>query len=276
MQPHRIEDWDDPRVADYRNLKDADLLRRDRFIVEGRGNLQVLLTQSTHRPHSILLSERAWHSLRDELTDPAIAETLYVAEQSVLDRVVGFSIHRGVLASCPRPALPSAAALTESVLGRGANARLVVLEGLTNHDNVGGIFRSAMAFGVQGVLLCARSCDPLYRKATRTSMGGSLIVPYARAESVPDTLSSLRAKGFSVVALDPDPAGQDLAALSASALGPVALVVGTEGAGLSEAACAEATHRVRIDMEPNVDSLNVSVATAIALHRFRPDYPGRP
>ena len=148
--------------------------------------------------------------------------------------------------------------------------RLLVLEGLTNHDNVGGIFRNAMALGADAVLLCARSCDPLYRKAIRTSMGGSLVVPFSRVSDLGAFLDDLVDRDVSVVALDPDPGGVDLSALEVGRLGDAALLVGTEGAGLSGAALASATHRVRIDMEPEVDSLNVSVAAAIALHRLRP------
>ena len=150
-------------------------------------------------------------------------------------------------------------------------ARFVVLEGLANHDNVGGIFRNAMALGADAILLCPRCCDPLYRKAIRTSMGGSLVVPFARADDLPDLLTGLTALGVAVVALDPGPGGCDLAALDPNDLGDAALLVGTEGEGLSELALAAARYRARIAMEPGVDSLNVSVAAAIALHRLRPD-----
>ncbi|MEM9174337.1 MAG: RNA methyltransferase [Myxococcota bacterium] len=275
MDPVRIERLEDPRVSDYRNLKDAQLARdRDRFVVEGRGNLQVLLARSTFAPDSILLSERAFAGLAAALAEAKPACPVYVASQSVLDEIVGFAIHRGVLAVCPRPIandpLALARARLEAVRAQGRPARFVLLEGLTNHDNVGGIFRSAMALGVDAVLLCAQSCDPLYRKAIRTSMGGSLVVPFARASDFGRLLDDLAALGLEVVALDPAPQGVDLADLDPDALGDAALLVGTEGAGVSVRALARATRRVRIDMEPEVDSLNVAVAASIALHRLRP------
>ena len=275
----RIEHLGDPRVADYVNLKDAQLARgRDRFIVEGRGNLRVLLDRSSIAPASLLLSDRALGSLEDELAASGPGCPVYVAAQSVLDEIVGFAIHRGVLATCPRPVLPDPLELARDVISaareRGRAARFVLLEGLTNHDNVGGIFRNAMALGADAVLLCPRSCDPLYRKAIRTSMGGSLVVPFARATDFASLLDGLVALGASVVALDPDPRGMDLAALDPAVLGDAALLMGTEGAGVSDEALSRATQRVRIDMEPDVDSLNVSVAAAIALHRLRSDAPG--
>ncbi len=275
----RIEHLGDPRVADYVNLKDAQLARgRDRFIVEGRGNLRVLLDRSSIAPASLLLSDRALGSLEDELAASEPGCPVYVAAQSVLDEIVGFAIHRGVLATCPRPVLPDPLELARDVIAaareRGRAARFVLLEDLTNHDNVGGIFRNAMALGADAVLLCPRSCDPLYRKAIRTSMGGSLVIPFARAADFASLLDGLVALGASVVALDPDPRGLDLAALDPALLGDAALLMGTEGAGVSDEALSRATHRVRIDMEPDVDSLNVSVAAAIALHRLRPDARG--
>ena len=274
MEPVRIDALDDPQIADYRNLKDVQLAReRDRFIVEGRGNLRVLLERSSFRPDSILLSERAWGALERELAERAPDCPIYLAAQPVLDGIVGFAIHRGVLAACPRPPGRDPLALVregrERARAEGRAARFVLLEGLTNHDNVGGILRSSMALGADAVLLCPRSCDPLYRKAIRTSMGGSLVVPFARAQDFGALLDGLVALGIAVVALDPDPEGTDLAALDPRTLGDAALLLGTEGEGVSADALRRATHRVRIDMEPGVDSLNVSVAAAIALHRLR-------
>jgi len=274
----QIEHAEDPRIADYRNLKDAQLARdRRRFIVEGRGNLRVLLDRSSFRPESILLSERAYHSLEAELPTGAEAPPIYRAEQAVLDGIVGFPIHRGVLAVCSRGEAVDPMSLAKSLLAKEPAPRIVVLEGLTNHDNVGGIFRNAMGLGARGIFLCERTADPLYRKAIRTSMGGSLVVPFARSArgaqddgaGIGALLKGLRSLGFVVCALDPDPAGVDLLALEPAGLGPVALLVGTEGEGLSEEALRASDYRVRIEMEAGVDSLNVSVAAAIALHRFR-------
>jgi tRNA G18 (ribose-2'-O)-methylase SpoU len=153
-------------------------------------------------------------------------------------------------------------------------ARIVVLEGLTNLDNVGLIFRNAMALGARAVLLCPRTCDPLYRKAIRTSMGGSLCVPFARAENLPELLLGLRELGFEVLAFDPGEPGVEIQSLNASRLGPTALLFGTEGPGLSAQALATADRRVRIAMEEGVDSLNVAVSAGIALSLLRPAEAG--
>jgi tRNA G18 (ribose-2'-O)-methylase SpoU len=282
MEPQRIEHLDDPRVADYRNLRDATLAReRDRFIVEGRGNLFVLLERSPLRPASLLLSERAWRVLADRIRASGVDGPLYLASQDVLDGIAGFSIHRGVLASCARPepvdALALARRLAEHARVEGGRPpRLLVLEGLTNPDNVGGVFRNAMGLGGDAVLLCPRTCDPLYRKAIRTSMGGALCVPFARSPDLGGLLRGLKDAGYRCLAFDPAPAGRDLATLDPRGLGPAAIVLGTEGDGLTRETLAASDLRVRIAMEPGVDSLNVAVASAIELHRLRVESSGQP
>lgn len=270
-----VSDLDDPRLADYRNLRDAELVaRRGRFIVEGRGNLRVLLARSAFRPESILLGEAAFSALRADLEAHAGALPIFVAPQPVLDAVVGFKIHRGALAACLRPSPRDPDALAGEVLARFPAARVVVLEGVRDADNVGGVFRNAMALGARAVFACDRSCDPLYRKAIRTSMGGVLCVPFARTGELAGFLARLRARGFSIWAFDPKPPGDPLDRIAAQAAGPVALLFGTEGEGLSEAALSAADRRVRIGMEPGVDSLNVATAAAIGLHVLRPPADG--
>jgi tRNA G18 (ribose-2'-O)-methylase SpoU len=272
MQTVPVDDFDDPRLADYRNLKDAALAHeRGRFIVEGAGTLRVLLGRSQHRPDSILLSERAYAALRNELDAFAPDCPVYVGAQDLLDRVVGFPIHRGCLAACPRPSVDDPLALARAALAREPAPRLLVLEGLTNLDNVGLVFRNAMALGARAVLLCPRCCDPLYRKAVRTSMGGTLCVPWARAHDLPWLLETLRAEGFTLLALDPAAENEGIDGIAAAGPGPSALLLGTEGAGLSPATRAAADRRVRIAMEPGVDSLNVAVAAGIALAYLRRD-----
>ncbi len=269
-----IRDFGDPRLVDYQNLKDATLAsQRGRFIVEGRGNLELLFARSSYTAVSILLSERAERSMALWLKETEPDCPVYVAGQPVLDRVVGFPIHRGCLAACERGEARDAMALAAALLEDEAAPRIIVLEGLSNHDNVGGIFRNAMALGGRGVILCPQTCDPLYRKAIRTSMGGSLCVPFARAADWPVVLGRLRDQGYEVVALDPGRAGIELDAFDARSLGPTALLLGTEGAGLSDAALVYADHCIRIGMEAGVDSLNVSVAAAIALHSLRDPRP---
>ena len=270
VQPETVTDLKDPRLDDYRNLKDATLAgARGCFIVEGRGTLRVLLSRSHYRPDSILLNERSFAALEDDLAEFEPACPVYVAGQSLLDRVVGFPIHRGCLASCTRDELPDPLELARRVTRQEAAPRLVVLEELTNLDNVGLIFRNAMALGARGVLLCPRSCDPLYRKAIRTSMGGSLCVPFARAQNLPGLLLGLRELGFEVLAFDPAGPGVEIQSLDVSRLGPTALLFGTEGRGLSEQALVAADRRVRIAMEEGVDSLNVAVSAGIALSLLR-------
>lgn len=270
MQVERVDDFEDLRIADYQNVKDKRLLAaRGRFIVEGRVNLRVMLERSSFAPDSILLSERTYRLMEAELARLAPSCPIYVADQPVLDRVVGFPVHRGCLSAGSRGAPVDPMVLVRSLLAKYAAPRIVVLEAVLNLDNMGGIFRNAMGLGGRAVLLCPRSVDPLYRKAIRTSMGATLVVPFARADDLGALLDGLKDVGFEVLALDPADVGVDLDDLVASEIGPVAILLGTEGDGISEAALARADRRVRIGMEPGVDSLNVSVAAGIALHRLR-------
>lgn len=270
LRRHRVSDLADPRLADYRNLRDASLRdARDRFIVEGRGNLRVLLGQSAHRPESLLLSEAASAALAADLEAYGRDLDVFEAPQSVLDAIVGFELHRGALAVCRRPVARDPQALVAEVRALEPAPRIVVLEEVRDADNVGGIFRNAMALGARAVVLDGRSCDPLYRKAVRTSMGGALRVPFARTSALVEFLAALRESGFAVLALDPKDSSDAIETLSAEADRPIALLVGTEGDGLSQAARAAATRRVRIGMEPGVDSLNVATAVAIGLHALR-------
>ena len=273
MQRVTINDFEDERLDIYRNLKDSTLaISRGRFIVEGRGNLLVMLSHSAHRPESILLSERTSASIEAELA-PLVEPgcPVYVAGQSILDRVVGFPIHRGCLAAALRPSAVNALEIAREALEREAAPRLVLLEGLTNLDNVGLIFRNAMALGGRAILLCPRSCDPLYRKAIRTSMGGTLCVPFARADDFEKLLAGLKELGFQILAFDPGEESVEIREFASSRPGPIALLFGTEGPGLSDEALAQADQRIRIAMEPGVDSLNVGVAAGIGLSLLRAD-----
>jgi len=270
MQREPVTDLEDPRLDDYRNLKDATLAgARGRFIVEGRGTLRVLLSRSHFRPDSILLNERSFAALEADLAEFEPDCPIYVGGQPLLDRVVGFPIHRGCLAACARDKLQDPLDLARRLKDQEAAPRIIVLEGLTNLDNVGLIFRNAMALGARAVLLCPRTCDPLYRKAIRTSMGGSLCVPFARAENLPELLLGLRELEFQVLAFDPGEPGIEIRSVDASRLGATALLFGTEGPGLSAQALAAADRRVRIAMEEGVDSLNVAVSAGIALSLLR-------
>jgi tRNA G18 (ribose-2'-O)-methylase SpoU len=255
-----IASIDDPRLAAYRTLADpAALIRSGLLVAEGRLVVRRLLVGGRFAVHSILVTSAARQWLADVLIDEG-GVPVFVVEQGVMNAVAGFNIHRGCLALAERPAC---ATLTAADLG--AASRVLVLEGVNNPDNIGGLFRSAAAFGVNLVVLGPGCSDPWYRKAIRTSMAATLQVPFVAAGAWPDGLDLLRGHGFALVALSP---ARDATAIedmprNASKL---ALLVGAEGEGLSPAALAHADHVVRIAMTPGVDSLNVTVAASIALH----------
>ena len=264
-----IDALDDPRLDLYRDIKDPHMRRREGlFVVEGRFTLRCLIEASPHDPISVLTSPPARRALQDVLDGLDGATPIYEAPNQVLRELAGFHLHRGCLALSRRP---DDSALDELLLRAqrpDGSSLLVVLEGLTNHDNVGGIFRNAMALGADAVLLCPRCCDPLYRKAIRTSLGGAFCVPFARVDNWPGGLGRLREAGYQLVALDPS--GESIAAAARQGLPRrVALILGTEGAGLSAEALEQADLRLKIEMAPGMDSLNVATASGIALHHFR-------
>ncbi|HEX5066240.1 MAG TPA: RNA methyltransferase [Myxococcota bacterium] len=263
MQPVRVESLDDPRLAAYRNVRDADLRGGESFVAEGRLNVRRLLSASRFRTRSVFVTEAGFAGIRDALERSAAGTRVYLASQQLMNGVVGYSMHRGCLAEGVRGSEPGFEALLEA----GRPPRLcVALEDVTNAENVGAIFRNALAFGAGAVLLTPRCVDPLYRRSIRVSMGASLRVPFARAREWPSELARLRAGGLFVVAL----ATRGAQPLSALRLPPAArgaaLVVGNEGEGLSEAALAHADVCVSIPMAAGIDSLNAGTATGIALH----------
>jgi tRNA G18 (ribose-2'-O)-methylase SpoU len=189
---------------------------------------------------------------------------VFVSDAGTLAEIAGYEVHRGCLALVHRPAEIPADALIASVRS------LVVLEAVSNADNVGGVFRNAAAFGAGGVLLSPSCCDPLYRKAIRTSMGATLRVPFARAVAWPDAIGQLAAAGFITVALTPREPSESLEIFAARPRpARIALIVGTEGTGLSAAVEDAADYRVRIPITGDIDSLNLAVATGIALYELR-------
>ena len=266
--PHHISitDPDDPRLDDFRAIADPALLRtRGLFVAEGRLVVRRLLSEPSYRVRAVLVTAAAHGAVKDALARRPDTHA-YVVPLALIARITGFHIHRGCLAIGERPDTPDAADL----LVRRPR-RLVVLEAVGNPDNVGGIFRNALAFGSGGVVLDPASADPLYRKAIRVSSGAALLVPYARARQWPAALRTIAAAGYGVVALTPAPDAADLeeAAGQWPADRPLALLLGAEGAGLSSAALACADLHVRIRIDTAVDSLNVAVAAGIALHAFR-------
>jgi tRNA G18 (ribose-2'-O)-methylase SpoU len=253
--------FDDPRVADYARVGDAALLREQGlFVAEGRLVVRRLVEDGRFDVASVLVTQAARTALGD-LLDRATCP-VYLAAQDDLNALAGFNFHRGCLALAHRR---PAAALDEML---GAPL-LVAAEEVGNPDNVGGIFRSALAFGAGGVILDGRSADPLYRKAIRTSMGASIRLPFAQVDQWPSALGRLRDAGYRVLAFTPSADADPLDGLTVTPGEPVVLLFGSEGEGLSAAAMEAAHQRVRIPVDPRSDSLNVAVAAGIALHRFR-------
>jgi tRNA G18 (ribose-2'-O)-methylase SpoU len=251
-----IDDADDPRLSDYVGLSDPQLRRRveaDRgfFVAESPRVVEALL-RSNRRVRSVLVTPAQQDALAAVLQDADVP--VYVARPEVLRKVVGFDLHRGAVASGDRWELPPVA----SVL---AGARSVaVVERMTDHENLGGVFRNAAAFGIDAVLLDAETADPLYRRCVRVSIGHVLTVPWTRLAS----LAELRTHGFTLLALTP---GAD--AVSIGELDwpeRYALLFGSEGPGLSAEWLAGSDRRVRIPMQPGVDSLNVAAAAAVAFY----------
>jgi len=215
---------------------------------------------------SVLLAERRLGDLAALL--PVLAATsapVYVVPDEAAERLTGYRVHRGALASLYRKPLPEAATLA------AASRRVIVLEDLVDHANVGAIFRCAAALGVDAVFLSPRCADPLYRRAVKVSMGAVFAIPYARMTGWYDGLAGLRAAGFRLLALTPD---QVAAPIGAAVAGQrtaqrIALLLGTEGDGLSAAAIDGSDLVVPIQMARNVDSLNVAAASAVALWALR-------
>ena len=266
----RISGPDDGRVAEYRGLTDAALMRtRGLFVAEGRLLVQRLIEDGRYTLRSVLLSDAAYRGLEATLTALDAAAPIYLCEESDFLGLTGHDIHRGCLALAERP--PERTVRDLLMDAAGTFATLVLLEGVTNADNVGGVFRNAAAFGAGAVLLSPTCCDPLYRKAIRTSMAATLGLPFARVDPWPGGLEAIRAAGFTIVALSPRESALSIDGFAvAPRPGRVALVVGTEGEGLTPAVEAAADVHVRIPIAPGVDSLNLAVAVGIALYRLSP------
>jgi tRNA G18 (ribose-2'-O)-methylase SpoU len=262
-----VSQVDDPRVDDFRDLSTADR-RPDRpggrglVIAEGVVVVERLLA-SPYPVRALLGVRRRLDDLAGSLADLDVPA--YVADAEVMARIVGFHLNRGVLAVADRAPEPHVAQLVA-----GAR-RLAVLEGIGDHENLGALFRNAAAFGMDGVLLGPGCSDPLYRRSIRVSMGHVLRVPFARldplgVDALRDTeLKLLRDNGFRIVALTPGAGALPLRDVGLDR-GPVAVVLGSEGPGLTEQAIRSADVTARIPMADGVDSLNVATAGAIAFH----------
>lgn len=259
-----IERVDDPRLADYVALRDVQLrtsleAEHGLFLAEGEKVVRRAIAAG-YRPRSFLMAPR-WAEALSDVIAAAGEVPVYVAPEPVIESVTGFHVHRGALASLHRRPLPS----MDEVLA--AAHRVVVLEDLVDHTNVGAIFRCAAALGWDAVLLGPRCADPLYRRAVKVSMGTVFSVPYTRVEEWYDAPAALAGAGFETLALTPADDAVDLAEVEPAQR--TALLVGGEGHGLSARWMATADRRVRIPMQAGVDSLNVAAATAVACYALR-------
>ena len=270
MESIAVDSADDPRIADYVALSDPELRRgleraHGFFVAEGPLVIRKLLS-TNHRVRSVLVTPKQHAALAGALA--GLDAPVYVVEPAVMERTVGFDLHRGAVAAADRYPLPP----IERVLA-GAS-RIAILERVNDHENLGALFRNAAAFGFDAVLLCPQCSDPLYRRTVRVSIGHVLTVPWTRAEPWPATLDLVGELGFTVLALTPAADARRIESVTPpsstqpSGPGRIAILVGAEGPGLSDAALARSATRVRIPMAAGVDSLNVATAAAVAFAHF--------
>lgn len=265
MTPLRIDDPADPRIAGFVSIRERDLTgRHGRFIAEGTVVLRMLAV--AHKAgrgieaEAILLLENRVDGVSGILAEFPADIPVYVASAPVFDAIAGFNMHRGVLALGKRQTAPGLDAL---VNGLPAKSLVLAACGISNHDNMGSMFRNAAAFGVDTILMDESSCDPMYRKAIRVSVGSVLSVPFAREGSVTALIGRLQAEGFAIWGLSP----RGKTGLHDIPPSPrTVLLAGTEGEGLPENIMAS-IQTARIRQRPGLDSLNVATATGIALHQ---------
>jgi len=267
--PIEIIDPGDPRVSDYFTLTDVALRtkvepERGLYLAESEKVIRRALAAG-HRPRSFLMAQR-WLTDLSDLVAQAESDgvPVYFAQHPVIEAMTGFHLHRGALASMHRPAL-----LAPQVLLRDAS-RVVILEDIVDHTNVGAVFRSAAALGVDAVLITPRCADPLYRRAVRVSMGTVFQVPWTRIDRWPDSVEVLREHGFTVAAFALGDGAISLDDLAANQPDRLAMIFGTEGDGLSRLAVKGADLVVKIPMAGGVDSLNMAAASAVAIWALRP------
>lgn len=277
-----LTDPDDPRLAEYAALNDPVERRRVErhggyFIVEGLVAIERLMATPVWEVRSLVLLPRMAERLADRLAD--VDAPVLTADEDVLEQVVGFQFHRGALAAVTRIDPPTLDDRHLSDLvdrarrrsGGGERPLLLVLEGVGDHENLGALYRNAAALGAAAVLIDPTCAEPFYRRSIRVSSGLVLTTPTYRISSIAAAAELLKVGGVTVVALTPS-GKVDLRQLDRR-LGhdeSVAIVVGAEGAGLTDSALGCADHRVRIEMADEVDSLNVATAAAIALHHLNP------
>ncbi|MFI5944885.1 TrmH family RNA methyltransferase [Streptomyces uncialis] len=257
-----VEDPDDPRLSDYTGLTDVELRRRREpaeglFIAEGEKVIR-RAKDAGYEMRSMMLSTKWVDAMRDVIDE--LPAPVYAVTPELAERVTGYHVHRGALASMQRKPLPTAAEVL------AVTRRVVVMESVNDHTNIGAIFRSAAALGMDAVLLSPDCADPLYRRSVKVSMGAVFFVPYARLETWPRGLEEVRGAGFGLLALTPDEKAVTLDEAAPHRMDRVALMLGAEGDGLSPRAMAAADTLVRIPMAHGVDSLNVGAAAAVAFY----------
>ncbi|MFE7612395.1 TrmH family RNA methyltransferase [Streptomyces celluloflavus] len=257
-----VDDPDDPRLSDYTGLTDVELRRRREpaeglFIAEGEKVIR-RARQADYEMRSMLLSAKWVDVMRDVIDE--IPAPVYAVHPDLAERVTGYHVHRGALASMQRKPLPATAELL------GTARRIVVMEAVNDHTNIGAIFRSAAALGMDAVLLSPDCADPLYRRSVKVSMGAVFSVPYARLTSWPRDLATVREAGFKLLALTPAERATAIDEAAVHTLERAALMLGAEGGGLTTGALRAADEWVRIPMAHGVDSLNVGAAAAVAFY----------
>ncbi|WP_371581556.1 TrmH family RNA methyltransferase [Streptomyces sp. NBC_01314] len=258
-----VEDPDDPRLRDYTGLTDVELRRRREpaeglFIAEGEKVIR-RAKEAGYEMRSMLLSAKWVDVMRDVIDE--LPAPVYAVSPELAEQVTGYHVHRGALASMQRKPLPMADELLV-----GAARRVVIMESVNDHTNIGAIFRSAAALGMDAVLLSPDCADPLYRRSVKVSMGAVFSVPYARLDTWPRGLDAVRDAGFTLLALTPDEKAKSLDETAPHRMDRVALMLGAEGDGLSTKALMSADEWVRIPMAHGVDSLNVGAAAAVAFY----------
>lgn len=266
MRIQRIESLDMPGLEDFTSLTDVALRRKlepaeGLYLAESPKVIERAIA-SGHRPRALLILDQ-WLSRIEPLVSQYPDLSVFVGDSEQLEALTGFHMHRGALASMHRPAALDPLTLLQD------SRRIVVLEDLGDHTNVGAIFRSVAALGADGVLLTPGCADPLYRRAVRVSMGAVLQVPWARLPHWREAGPMIREAGFELAAFALRDDAEDLADFVSDVPDKLALMFGTEGEGLSRRAMASATRCVTIPMEHEVDSLNVSTAAALALWAVR-------
>lgn len=299
--PIRITSPDDDRVADYFRLTDVALRKkleteRGLYIAESEKVIRRALARGD-RPRSFLMAQRWLDDLADIVADAEAADVpVYVGEADVIESMTGFHLHRGALASMNRPALASPEELlrdarrvvvledivdhtnvggselrepSSQASGSQRRSRIAILDGLVDHANVGACFRSAAAMGVDAVLVAPTCADPLYRRAIRVSMGTVFQVPWTRIDHWPSGVDQLKAAGYVVAGMTLGEGSITLDDLVDEDHQNLALVFGTEGHGLSAQTEKVLDRRVTIPMMGGVDSLNVAASSAVAFYATR-------